>query len=102
MSLLLALLAAPTVVVMTVWVSVSAVRLLRPSEEAHRTLDPVLVQLARIPARPAVPAGVSDTPTWFPGRDTWREFHHAHYDYAPGRSEGLPEAWWENVLLRQN
>lgn len=102
MSLLLVLVAAPTVVAMTVWASVTALRILRPEDSVLRPLDPVLMQLARMPVRPAVAAGDDAPPAWFPGRDTWREFHHAWYDYAPDRSDGLPEAWWEDVVRRQN
>lgn len=103
MSLLLVFIAAPTVVAMTVWASLTATRLLKhPVDHVLRRMDPVLVQMARLPVRPPVVAGEADTPPWFPGRDTWREFHHAHYDYKVDRSGGLPESWWENVVLRQN
>ncbi len=103
MSLLLVFVAAPTVLAMTVWVSVTAVRLLKPLDPVLHPMDPVLVQMARMPVRgSAVAVGDGDTPAWFPGRDTWREFHHARYDYSGSRSDGLPEAWWEDVLRRQN
>lgn len=103
MSLLLVFVAAPTVVAMTVWVSVTAARLLKPVDPVERSMDPVLVQMARMPVRRStVTVGHADTPAWFPGRDTWREFHHAHYDYTGSRSDGLPEAWWEDVVRRQN
>ena len=102
MSLLLALVAAPTFAAMTVWATKTAARLLKPVDPVLRPVDPILIQMARMPVRRAVVAGDDDTPAWFAGRDMWREFHHAHYDYAPDGSDGLPEAWWENVILRQN
>lgn len=101
MSLLLVLVAAPTVFAMAVWVLVTALRILRPEEPGRVPIEPAVVQLARMPMRPVVAAG-GGTAGQYPGRDLWREFHHAEYDYGDGLSDGLPEAWWDDVVRRRN
>ncbi|ARA93518.1 hypothetical protein AWN76_010355 [Rhodothermaceae bacterium RA] len=102
MYLTFALLAAPMVFFMLIWVVVTAYRIYFPEKPLPFEQDPVVRRWRMTSVGHSIPVGVREI------RQDQRERLQttsptASYHYADGyASEGLPEYWMEDLYLRRN
>ena len=99
--MVLLLVAGPILFVMAVWTVVSMYRIMRPEEPQSPYLDESNFEITLDPAREPVLIGARSI------RDTGRRRNRvlaltAPYEYLDGHSDGIPEAWWEDVVARRN
>ena len=98
--MVLILVITPFVFFLTVWVLVSFYRVMRP-DEPRIPSDVLLPPITLDPARYPVLVGARAI------RETGRRDNRIRslaspYDFLDGHSEGFPEAWWQDVVMRRN
>ena len=97
---LFALLVLPIFFFLMVWVLATAYRLLVPEQPAPLEADPVAIRRKAAAEGRSVPVGAREI------REDQRHAQttpaRAPYHYAGGDSDGLPEAWREDLWRRCN
>ena len=93
------LVAAPFVILVTVWAAVSAFRLLVPERPLPLLPDAVLLREAARQRGEAVPVGLAEI------REDLRRAKHqtlVTYDYAGTATAHVPEPWIDDLHRRRN
>ena len=97
---LFAFLAIPIFFLLMVWVTVTAYRILVPEKTREADADPVAVRQKAAAEGRSVPVGAREIRE--DQRAARTPYARAPYHYALGDSDGLPEAWREDLWRRCN
>lgn len=89
----------PVLFVVLVWAVVTAYRILSPEEEQPLVPDEAQVRAEETQRGHPVRVGAREIRADI---RFWQRCHSARYCYDDHASDGLPEAWWDDVAHRQN
>lgn len=100
MSYLFIVLVGPVLVFLLLWVGATVYRLYHPEEPLPFREDPVVQRERATAEGTPVPVGVREIRA--DQRRTRRQADTGAYHYAWGGSDGIPEAWHEELWRRRN